>query len=892
MKAWERAPVAAHAPRLQGHKIWKKVGVRSQQDKENHDAAQAELEKEGAGARKKLRMTGTKENIGDAPWQNESAKPVPSEGFDAVVSVKDISRTPLKDSNSDALQFIPRKRTNTNHVITPRKQLRKITVNEISQNSGKKSAQHITKTIPLNDRDSTDPVASEKPARRRKSLRKSTRRLTRGDATAEAEKTADIDAGINISEPPVAPQAIPRNTEEPTTTVVSGYFEETQEQARKQSQETVEDFAAQKEKLALLQQALDMIHSEKPESEVSEARKDNSTVQMSDMQSASSLENVDGITVAANEGERAQLHGQSIEVQPTILPSIESGTRAISASPSKAVGTPKGRKRGGSHRRGSRRSTRTTRASSARAATPQPGQAGNAQSGSSTESIAESNLNEGQHAPLKNIASTCPDKTTATSLPEGPDLREAKGSVEVDATSGSSAEVSAPSKPDKSLQIPVSRSKISIGRFECIEAFQDIRSGQNGPGEFVEVAAEEDVEGVHGSPEIDVKTRRVDASGNSGKEDASKEPIFEMQADLTTESEIQLAQNATDSPLIESSPVIFSPTADAEAFKSDDQCVEIFEVLEPISISRGKTLSSVDLNDSVEDLPETSTPDPTTTDLVEAISQNAPPTTYDHDDTDMLRNFLTRVKANKAAKAGAVAPKRKRSLPHSPLRLPLGEADPNISPSAQQLKDEFDVSLPSAFPSTNKRKKRKDPALDEEDMTEPKSIRRSGRTRLPVKAPLTAPSFIPIRRLGQDEDTTVTLRRSEEKELAALTRVNTRKNKGGSLHVAEVLARKAEEKDDPAARQRALKEIFDEKTEKGKKEKKGKSVLWAEELAQYQSADGKKIELEKETDSTKEKEVVVDEKKSAVRVGVRSKIALGMGVNGTPAPKRRMRGRQ
>jgi hypothetical protein len=263
---------------------------------------------------------------------------------------------------------------------------------------------------------------------------------------------------------------------------------------------------------------------------------------------------------------------------------------------------------------------------------------------------------------------------------------------------------------------------------------------------------------------------------------------------------------------------------------------------------------------------------------------------YDHDDTDMLRNFLTRVKANKAAKN---PPKRKRSLPHSPLRIPLGDLDNNASPSPLQLQNANEPDM--AQPSPSKRKKKPSPLAQCENEPEP---RRSGRTRPPVKELPGAPSFIPVRRLGQDIDTTVTLKRNEEKELAALTRVNTRKNKGNALTALEVLAKKSEEKEDPVMRQRLLKEVFDEKMEKGRQDKeKGrekKSVTWAEELAQFQTlTKGKPGE---ETDD-KEKEKVVavqggeDKKQGAVRVGVRSKAALGMALNGTPAPKRKMRGR-
>jgi hypothetical protein len=84
-----------------------------------------------------------------------------------------------------------------------------------------------------------------------------------------------------------------------------------------------------------------------------------------------------------------------------------------------------------------------------------------------------------------------------------------------------------------------------------------------------------------------------------------------------------------------------------------------------------------------------------------------------------------------------------------------------------------------------------------------------------------------------------------------------------------------------------LKEIFDEKAQNQKKTKKRKTVVWAAELAQFQTEEGKIVVLEEE----KEKAAPIEEKKNAVKVGVRSKMTLGMVVNGTPAPKRKMRGR-
>jgi hypothetical protein len=290
--------------------------------------------------------------------------------------------------------------------------------------------------------------------------------------------------------------------------------------------------------------------------------------------------------------------------------------------------------------------------------------------------------------------------------------------------------------------------------------------------------------------------------------------------------------------------------------------------------------------------------EPLTTDIVESLSCNVTSSAYDHDDTDMLRNFLTRVKANKAAKE---PPRRKRSLPHSPLPSQIGSTENPLSPSP------LDIDLTEGSPA-----KRRRPNPD--DLTEPRSIRRSSRTRLPVaKPPPGAPSFIPVRRLGQDQDTTLTLKRNDDKELAALTRVNTRKNKGSALLATEVLKKKADEKEDPAMRQRLLKEVFDERKQKeGAKDKgtgKGLSVRWAEELVHYQTFERgkltrKPVEIEEKEEMKEvkvkgvgfapapvEKEKSEEKRAASVRVGVQSKIALGMAVNGTPAPKRKMRGR-
>ena len=255
---------------------------------------------------------------------------------------------------------------------------------------------------------------------------------------------------------------------------------------------------------------------------------------------------------------------------------------------------------------------------------------------------------------------------------------------------------------------------------------------------------------------------------------------------------------------------------------------------------------------------------------------NIPMTTYDddHEDTDMLRNFLTRVKANKAAKNSPA--RRGRSLPHSPLRTPLGEADSNTSPSPEKPEGEADQ-----VDTTSSTRGRKPLALGDE--VEAKNRRSSRRTRLPGRATPCAPSVIPVRRLDQDVPAPAPVSRKEDKETAALTRVNTRKNKGEALPVAEVLAKRRAQNEDPAMRQRLLKEAFDVKTGRGRAAggAAAKTVTWAEELVQFRPA------------AAGAAPGPVDEERrpGAVRVGIRRKMALGMAVNGTPAPKRTVRPR-
>lgn len=147
------------------------------------------------------------------------------------------------------------------------------------------------------------------------------------------------------------------------------------------------------------------------------------------------------------------------------------------------------------------------------------------------------------------------------------------------------------------------------------------------------------------------------------------------------------------------------------------------------------------------------------------------------DETNMLRDFLSRAQARKAARdvssfAEAPAPATPRRSP----RKSLAEIN-NNSPSPEKSRH---ISKRPGTPTG--KAKLEIGELDELDEAahETSSCRRSTRTRLftPARPAPGAPSFIPVRRAdGGDK---IRLQRSLAQELATLTRTNTRRNRGQS----------------------------------------------------------------------------------------------------------------
>ncbi|KAH8819932.1 hypothetical protein F5884DRAFT_762201 [Xylogone sp. PMI_703] len=256
-------------------------------------------------------------------------------------------------------------------------------------------------------------------------------------------------------------------------------------------------------------------------------------------------------------------------------------------------------------------------------------------------------------------------------------------------------------------------------------------------------------------------------------------------------------------------------------------------------------------------------------------------------DIDLLNDFVARMRATKAAKGKKDTAKRKPLGEYSPTSLMVDVIMANQIPESPDVQEEFDVR---SSPSSKRRSRKNKVAAGEDENLDGQSTRRSGRTRIPVVKPPSAPSFIPVRRLGLDDE--MVSRRNEEKEIATLTRVNTRKNKAEASPAAEVLVRLAVEKElvkrNSAFREmKERREKYDEEKFEAQKsqKKKAKSVTWAEKLEDFQSSEG-------QVEAGKDKGPKAEAKKTAVKVGVRSsKLARVPPVNGTPVSKRKTKGR-
>jgi len=241
------------------------------------------------------------------------------------------------------------------------------------------------------------------------------------------------------------------------------------------------------------------------------------------------------------------------------------------------------------------------------------------------------------------------------------------------------------------------------------------------------------------------------------------------------------------------------------------------------------------------------------------------------DDTSMLKDFLNRAQARKAAKSTEAipAPERADTPRRSPRKI-LGQLDKN-SPSPTKTRDS--AHRPGTPPG-----KALTGVLGCDDADEPCSepvIHRRSARKCPSakKEAPGAPSFIPVRR--PDGADPVVLQKSVAQELATITRANTRRNKGTSKlpkTMLETLASKVEE-DMPA---------------KKKETRSTKSVEWDEKLV-YPRGNSCSREGREDITETQPKVGRLRGLGSLNGTPARKAMESKIPSNGTPASKRRGR---
>ena len=252
------------------------------------------------------------------------------------------------------------------------------------------------------------------------------------------------------------------------------------------------------------------------------------------------------------------------------------------------------------------------------------------------------------------------------------------------------------------------------------------------------------------------------------------------------------------------------------------------------------------------------------------------------DDTSILKEFLNRAHARKAAQALMPPPPPAQISPRRSPRKVLGNLDSN-SPSPTKKRP-----LISERPGTPPMKKAL-PIEDNDDtltldlVAEPApATRRSGRSRLPAPArtqTASVTSFIPVRRADGSEP--VVLQRSQAQELASTTRTNTRKNKG--------LARMPKTMLETTLKDTSSSPIKKSPAKKAVRNRR-KAVNWDKKLVYYQeeleaaaSKAKKAVARQAKTVATSNSNGTPKVKKVTTATPDRSTS------NGTPGPKRRGR---
>ena len=294
----------------------------------------------------------------------------------------------------------------------------------------------------------------------------------------------------------------------------------------------------------------------------------------------------------------------------------------------------------------------------------------------------------------------------------------------------------------------------------------------------------------------------------------------------------------------ETSSAISQLESASTEFPEASESVEA-SVLEKAVLSEGDEATAEEVKVGIESFNEKVTHEGRRSRLLSRVS----------DDTDMLKDFISRAQAKKAARAlEGTNPIYSSMSPRRSPRKVLGNLDSN-SPSPTKP---VDLATRPGTPQDKSTPSTLDNGVDLDETIADDSAphRRSARTRasVPSKTTIEAPCFIPVRR--PDGSELVVLQKSAAQDLAIVTRTNTRRNKGQAKMPKIMLETMIGTEGD------------EELLTKRQDVRHGKSVDWDQRLVYYQ-------------DSNEEKTNKLEKPR------VRRLRGLGA-TNGTPAPKRTM----
>ncbi|KAK3391471.1 hypothetical protein B0T20DRAFT_446578 [Sordaria brevicollis] len=410
-------------------------------------------------------------------------------------------------------------------------------------------------------------------------------------------------------------------------------------------------------------------------------------------------------------------------------------------------------------------------------------------------------------------------------------------------------------------------------------------NGEAGPpASFVDsfVPIDKDTEQPAIPPEEDKEDETSDASSVMEQEESADRSMF---TELPTTDEVstfgpETLEDSSTAPICDTTPEEESDSIEAAPAEPEDVNNTVEDPLESSTASPGDSDDDDDdrhSGDEIEVVEQVDAEDSLMSDDEDDVSLIAEQpirvendtlslrSLHEESETDMIRKFISKVAADKSAKAAAAAELENRSPPEGdadssaedsetpPKRTPLSEKSPNSpSPTKKRKLDELGnepskeesprISRESPVTRTVKRRKglvenSPPPAEGDDSEDAPRRSTRQRKTLINLKSAPSANSIakstIPVRMPGMEMMDTVRAR-NEQKDMAAVTRYNTRKNKGSALFPQIVLKKMEKMKKQGKEYVYSSSSAENDNPTETEKKKKNKGVRWAETLARFQ----------------------------------------------------------